>query len=787
MKFKFLFSICVVLFLFPDNFCLANGDSKKKDKNIQALVDSFNKDAANQLIASGIKELVFIKRITLDANHFYTEYVNSTWKPGGNLCILNLENGNVRELVPQLKGGVFNRFDISFDAQKIVFDYKKSQAEGYRIYEINTDGTCLKQLTFPQSDEADLVKSYSKNNYHHGTDDMHPCFLPDGGIAFASTRCQYGILCDVGDNFTTKVIYRMDANGKNMKPLSNNAVSEASPTILPDGRILYHRWEYNDKAAGNAKCLWAMRPDGSASQEIYGNTLTQPECLIYARTIPGAPNKVVSLATSHCCPNNGLGTVVTIQMGMNIRTRDPLSYITKDVDARHHNGFDFLVDGEWVWEKTGKPGRLFKDPYPISEDLFIVTQKPKGYKWNHESAYDLYLLNAEGVTTPLFQDKAISCWHAFPLVPRKKPGVPLSPVNEKLAAENKAECVVTDVYVGMPNTERGSIKYLRIMEQVPRPWTARHNWNGDNDGMAHTALGEGRLGLKVQHGVVPVEEDGSAYFEVPANKNIYFQALDENYMAVQTERTYVNYMPGERRSCVGCHETPDKAPQLMGKRISLALKREPSKAEAQPGDTSPEKVINYITQVQPVLDKHCIECHSNLEPAAGLNLAGNLTTIFSTSYESLVKKENSIGVSYAGDWKNANEDIGNYDISYREEYTTGSFTSPLVTVISNGDIPLYHKNADDITARLSEAHGDIQLSEAEFVNVVNWLDAFAQFYPSYWGLKNIGYKGNKYFRPQVSFSEAVSREVPKNFVELYSNPPESIPVLTKKKKKLVQK
>ncbi len=738
------------------------------------LRNSFNKEAAKQLLAKGMKEVVFIKRLTLDANHVYTEYVNSTWKPSGNICILNLETGDVRELVPELNGGVFNRFDISYDARKIVFDFKKSNEHGYRIYEINTDGTDLHQLTFPQKDEKELVAKYKLSSYHHGTDDMHPCYLPDGGIVFVSTRCQYSILCNLPDDFTTKVLYRMDANGKNMRALSNNSVSEAAPSVMPDGRILYHRWEYVDKAAGNAKCLWAMRPDGSASVEIFGNTLSQPETLIYARSIPGTRSKIVSLATSHCCPNNAVGTVIIIDTEKDIRTREPLTYVTKDVDAREHNGFDFCINGEWIHENTGKPGRLFKDPYPISERLFLVSHKPKGYSWSDPKAYDLYILNEKGETTSLLTDKNISCWHPFPLIKREIPGIPITAVNEKLANENKAECIVTDVYVGMPEVERGTVKYLRIMEQIPRPWTARNRWTGDNSGMAHSALGIGRLGLKVQHGIVPVESDGSAYFEVPASRNIFFQALDENFMAVQTERTFINYIPGETRSCIGCHETRDRAPDLKRNRIALALKRPASQVQAQPGDSIPQKVINYTSQVQPVLNKHCISCHGNDNPKANLNLSGDLTLSYSVSYETLMKQSEAMGIPYVGEYTSGNEDRGSGDISYRNAFHSGSHTSPLVTIMSNGNIPLRHPNSEEITKRLLAAHKDIQLSESEFVNVVNWLDSFGQFYPSYWGLKNMGYKSNKYFRPNVSFEDAINREIPKNYVELYNNPPEIV-------------
>ena len=212
---------------------------------------------------------------------------------------------------------------------------------GYRIYEVHVDGTGLRQLTFPPPDEEDLVRRYRVfAHYHHGTDDMQPCYLPDGGIVFISTRCQYGILCDGPDDFTTTVLYRMDADGGNLRRLSNSSVSEASPVMLPDGRIMYTRWEYVDKGAVSVKCLWAMRPDGTASAEIYGNDIALPPTFIYGRPIPGAPNQYVVCGTPHC-PQNGVGTVIRLDMNKNIRTREPMTYMTPYVDIQAEEGFAF--------------------------------------------------------------------------------------------------------------------------------------------------------------------------------------------------------------------------------------------------------------------------------------------------------------------------------------------------------------------------------------------------------------------------------------------------------------
>lgn len=262
--------------------------------------------------------------------------------------------------------------------------------------------------------------------------------------------------------YTTKNLYRMDAGGGNMLPLSNSPVSEASPAMLPDGRILYHRWEYVDKAAGNLKCLWAMNPDGTASAEIYGNTITFPETMIYPRPIPGADGKIVMLGTSHCCPNNAMGAVIVIDTAKELRSPDTMQFVTDDIRALAHSGFHFRDEtGQWKLDKTGTLGRLFKDPYPLSEDLFLATRKPKGPAWNDVKAYDLCLLDGQGNETPLYNDEEISCWHPYPLKSRQKPPVAVSAADRKLAERGLSLCVLTDVYTGMDDVQRGTVKRIR--------------------------------------------------------------------------------------------------------------------------------------------------------------------------------------------------------------------------------------------------------------------------------------------------------------------------------------
>ncbi len=126
----------------------------------------------------GSDEVLFIKRITYTANHYYSEYLNSKWAPGGGIFILSLRDGKERQVASELEGGVFGRFDLSFDATRILFDWKRSIDGGYRIFEVGVDGKGLRQVLQAPADEAEVIRKYRPTNlnkatYHSGSDDMH--------------------------------------------------------------------------------------------------------------------------------------------------------------------------------------------------------------------------------------------------------------------------------------------------------------------------------------------------------------------------------------------------------------------------------------------------------------------------------------------------------------------------------------------------------------------------------------------------------------------------------------
>jgi hypothetical protein len=534
----------------------------------------------------------------------------------------------------------------------------------------------------------------------------------------------------------------MDPDGSNIEKLTNSSVSESNPSVMNDGRILYTRWEYVDKGAVSVKCLWAMRPDGTNPVEIYGNTLALPPTLLMGRQIPGHSNLFSCLGTPHCCPQNGVGTVLKIDINQKMRTREPMSYVTPNTDIRAENGISHFYEGEWQRKDYGP---LYCDPFPLSDKMYLVSHNPSGY-FNEKTAWGLYLIDEFGNHIPIHRDKDISCWQPIPFKSRKRPPVVKAGLDTELKAKGLASVFVSNVYRGMDGVERGEAKYIRVNEQVPRPWKARRRWDSDVYDQQHAIVSkDNHLGLKVQHGVVPVEADGSASFLVPADRNIFFQVLDENYMELQRERTYNNFRPGEIRSCTGCHETQKDAAYNDGGR-PLAFKKKPQLPGPQPGEESGLRPIDYITDVQPIWNKHCIKCHSGATPKGGLDLSGELTKYFCKSYENLVPERRKYprrNHNYLGMIIGENHPK-EQNVHFLPPKALGSHTSSLIKMVREG-------------------HSDVKLTREEMIRLSTWIDSNAQYYGTYFGKKNIKYKNDKDFRPVPTISSALGElEVVKN-------------------------
>ncbi|MBN1421070.1 MAG: discoidin domain-containing protein [Planctomycetes bacterium] len=650
-------------------------------------------------------ELIIVERRTYPSSHIYTDHFDGSHLLGSRLCVLSpvAPHARVREIVPSMRDGIFGRFDLSFDGRRIVFAWKKDPATGYRIFEVGIDGSGLRQLTHDADDEAEMIA-----RFRHGYDDMDPCYLPDGRIVFASTRAKRAVLCH--NAFTSTALHIMDPDGGDMRCLSANTVNEFTPAIGDDGRILYTRWEYVDKGCGDVQSLWSMRPDGSQSAHVYKNNVRRPATLIDARSIPGS-HRIIAVGAPHMPLS--VGPVILIDTQITQRTPAAMTNLTPELGYPGHANYP-----------GGVRFGYYKEPWPLSEDLYLVAYSPEANP-HAQAGYAIYALDREGNRELIYRDPEISCFQPIPRRARIRPTAVADQSGEPASqGEGDGTLLLLDVYAGMDGIDRGRVKYIRVMEDVPKPWDLSYvsPGHGDSLGLQNPAVSlDGHFTTKKVWGIAEVEADGSAYFTVPADRNLYFQALDEDFLELQRMRTFVNLMPGERRSCIGCHELRTLVPS---NRRAIALSRSPRALAPQPGDDGP-RFVHYPTDVQPILDRHCARCHNEAKADGGLDLSGALTTLFNRSYESLIRKNL----------------VDKIDVNPRDAFIPA-------------EPPLrFGSHRSKVVSLLRDGHYEAKLTREEFIRVVTWIDANAPFYGTYGGKRNVKWRDDPEFRPAPPSSE----------------------------------
>ena len=561
---------------------------------------------------------------------------------GSKLCKLNMRTGKVTVLLNDPQGGVRDP-RVHYDGDKILFSYRKGGTHHYHLCEINTDGTGFKQLTFGEYDDID------------------PAYLPDGGIVFVSTRGKRFVPCQ---QFRAGLLFRMDSDGSNMLCLSANNVFDDRPAVVPSGQIIYSRWEYVDRHEQKFRDLWLMNPDGTAQVLFFGPV--RPEGQFFAKCdalpIPGT-NRVVSILSPALGRRENAGNVAIIDPKAGPEEWSSAKTISK-LNLAWNLGY-------------GREG--FRDPYPLSETCFLVAQNKS-----------LLVLDDKGNTHPFYQAEEMV---HDPRVIRSRPREPVIPSRIDLQ-KTTGHLILSDVYIGrnMKGVKRGDIKKILVLEDLPKPVSYR------NDGIADDLATAGTLTLRRVLGTAPVEPDGSASFEVPALRGIYFVALDEKGLAVKRMQSFTMVMPGETQSCVGCHEERTTGVTSIGDNTLMALNRPPSKLEPVSG--VPE-VIDYPRDVQPIWDRHCVSCHSAEEPSGRVILTGDKSEFYSQSYLALVPcKRVSI-------LRNKGKIDGN-----NPPWGFGSSASLLMKLIDDG-------------------HYDVKLTEEERNMVRLWIDSSAVFVGTY--------------------------------------------------------
>ncbi len=733
----------------------------------------------------GFDEIVFVKRKPYSSDHYYTDINNGTsadrFCPENGIYIYNLRTKRERAVVtaadmPGGKGFV-GKIALSFDARKALFDFRETPRSGFRIWEVGIDGKGLRQITFPPKDEAQKVARFGRA-WH--TDDIHPCYLPGGKIMFSSTRSEHTVLCGGSAALVAPTLHRMNADGTGIEPVSGSPVSEFCPVVLEDGRVMYHRWEYVDKGARVGKTIWTMYPDGGMPREVYGGADDTTMVYMYPQPLPGGDSRIVCVGTCHFPQGGCVGSIMLIDPNHGNRARGPdpdePGYVQWDdryavtnltphvfVERRTEPGWHFRTGkGRYVLDRNGCSGHLYTHPWPVSRTRFLVSYKvnPADHYKNVANAYALYLLDTRGNHRLIHRDDKLSCWHATPLVAREAPPEIRPTRDPDFASQQKALCIVTDIYRGMEGVRTGEVRWIRINEAIPRYWATGRRWGPSLSSSGWKAA----LWPRVQWGIVPVEEDGSACFEVPSGRNIFLQALDKDFREIQRERTYVNYKAGEIRACSGCHGGAGQVARI-GSMKPMALKRPPSVPQPQPcdlvahgGDGLAQQVVHYPTDIQPIFDAKCVSCHDQRkDPAGKLRLTGEPTTQYSVSYEELASKQ--LAGPIIPEFTSFRQgDQGNYNGAFLPPKSLGCYKSVLIDILTDRAHP---KNARDDHSRM--------LTPREMMILSRWVDTNYQFYGGYYGRRHAHWvkpdpKIPSYdpadFRRKPTFAEAISNLAP---------------------------
>ena len=461
-------------------------------------------------------------------------------------------------------GGFAGDVDLDFDGRRILFS-QSSPSGRWRVMELDlAEGATPKAVT--QIDEPDV-------------DNYDACYLPDGNLIFSSTATFTGVPCVRGSAHVAN-LFRLERDSGAIRRLTFDQDHDWCPTVMPDGRVLYLRWEYSDIPHFVSRILFLMNPDGTEQREFYGSNSYWPNAVFFARPVPGSATAFIGIVGGHHdTPRTGELVLFDAARG-----RQSADGVIQRIPARGKPVEPVIRD-----DLTKASWPKFLHPWPLSGSVFLVSCQPRaGAPWG------LYLADVFDNLALIKELPGQALLEPVPLQTRPRPPV----IPSRVKPEQKdATVYLTDVYAGpgLAGVPRGTVKKLRLFS---------YHFSYEGMGGQIDRVGfDGPWDIKEIIGTVPVEPDGSAYFKVPANTPVSVQPLDEKGHALQLMRSWMTAMPGEQVSCTGCHEPRNESPPT---RRSAALARAPSEIAEWYG---PRRGFSFRREVQPVLDRHCIACH----------------------------------------------------------------------------------------------------------------------------------------------------------------------------------
>jgi formylglycine-generating enzyme required for sulfatase activity len=570
--------------------------ANKDDAVAKAELDKLIREAslANPLL--DFDKLLLIRRKG-EANRSLNSYTSDTIPRGGRDNEISEVSGlrggpQVRTIYRHPNQSVMKHMVLHFSGDRIMFSGVGTNGN-WAVLDVDRNGRDLRELT--PSDQRDV-------QWFDG------CYLPeDGHIVVCSTAGMQGLPCVNGKQPMAN-LYRVDIKTRQVRQLTYEQDSDWHPSILENGRVMYLRWEYTDTPHYYSRYLFHMAPDGTGQMEYWGSGSYFPTAYVWPKPIPNSGGQVIGIVSGHHAKSEtGRLLLINPALGrkypLRITPKDKVWGPEKSTVDIHPDVLPADITGcvqeipGWgrdvvgnVRDKQGGGQRYtFGTPWPLSDKYFLVSMKglPGSRKWV------IALVDVFDNMTLVYEDPQYDAFEPIPFVSQKKPRV----LVDRTIENAPARIFCTDLYSGpgLKGIPKGAVKSLRVL--------AYHYGYMHSGG--HSSVGlESSWDIKRILGTVPVEEDGSFSFEVPANTPLAIQPLDEDGAALALMRSWMVGMPGENLSCAGCHESQNSVTPPVR---AMAGLRAPSKIKPWRGPTRP---FAYATEIQPMLNKLCVGCHN---------------------------------------------------------------------------------------------------------------------------------------------------------------------------------
>ena len=532
---------------------------------------------------------------------------------------------------------------LHWDGDRAMFTQTMSDNR-WNVFEVKlNNGDCKKLIDNPESDLE----------FYDGT------YLPDGRIIANSNIGYQGVPCVNGsDPVGNMVLYTPQS--KNLRRLTFDQDANWNPVIMNNGRVMYTRWEYTDLTHYYTRIVMNMNPDGTEQKALYGSGSMFPNSTFDVQPLPGYASAFVGIISGH----HGVARSGRLILFDPAKARKGAAGMLQEIPHRNRpiveEVKDRLVDGVWP---------QFIKPSPLNDTYFLVAAK-----LDKNDLWGIYLVDKFDNVTCLHKMEGEG--YISPIAVRKTVTPPAIPDRVKLD-DKQATVFIQDIYEGegLKGIPRGTVKSLRLhaYEYAYVQTQSDHNWHGIQSGWD----------IKRMLGTVPVEEDGSVIFKIPANTPVSIQPLDKDGVAVQWMRSWLTGQPGEIVSCVGCHE--DQNQIVIPKRVIASQKAPHALTPPEGGPRS----FTFDLEVQPILDRACIACHNGEGKA--FDLRGG-------------KKDNrGYGTSYLNLHPYVHRQGGEGDMVVLYPYE-------------------YHPNTSELVRLLKKGHYNVQLTDAEWRKIYNWID-----------------------------------------------------------------